>query len=204
MAVKSHRDSDRDPVKRIELTKWGGRRAGAGRPKRGAIASEPHKTRPAIDPRRPLHVTARTTRVISDRKARRAIELALYRSLARSTFRIVHLAIRGRMIELVIEADDRDALARGMQGFQVSAARALNRVHAKTGQVFSDRYRARALITRAAIRALLATIDPSFRRSWPETRLLLNVHLPPPPTRPPQIPPSYPVISFASRARSLH
>lgn len=197
LAVKSHHDSDHDPVKRIGHASWGGKRAGAGRPKRRAIASERHKVRPAIDPRRPVHVVARTTRQIRDRRSRRAIERALYRSLARSTFRIVWLAVHAHRIELVIEADDRVSLARGMQGFQVSAARALNRVHARIGRVFADRYRARALITRAAVRAVIAPgptgVHPRYRRSWPETVLLVDLHLPPPPTRPPSPAPAFPL-----------
>ncbi|HEY0255533.1 MAG TPA: hypothetical protein VGC41_28585 [Kofleriaceae bacterium] len=196
--MKVHRDSDHDrmvPIADVRESyaspkarapRWGGKRAGAGRPKKHAIASEPHKRRPAVDGRWPLHVVARTTRVIADRHARRAIESALHRSLARSDFRIVHLSIRGKRIELVIEAGDREALARGMQGFQVSAARALNRVHAKVGRVFSDRYRARALITRAAVRAVIVPGEPNFRRAWPETTLLFELELPPPPTPPPR------------------
>jgi hypothetical protein len=168
---------------------WGGRRAGAGRPKRGAIASEPHQRRPLLSPRQPVHVIARVVRgagALHDRAARRAIERALERSLGRSDFRIVHLAVVAGRLELVVEAADRQALARGMQGFQVAAARHLNRLRGRRGAVFPDRYRARALITRAAVRALLiAPNQPWFRSAWPETVLLVTTLLPPPPTPPP-------------------
>ena len=193
---------------------WGGKRAGAGRPKRGAIASEPHQRRPLLSPHQPIHVIARVVRgagALHDRHARRALARALQRSLGRSDFRIVHLAVVAGRLELVVEASDRHALARGMQGFQVAAARQLNRLRGRRGAVFPDRYRANVLVTRAAVRALLAPDRPSFPRlgnrpagsrasartptrgtflgairyAWPETVLLVTALLPPPPTPPP-------------------
>jgi hypothetical protein len=148
------------PVKR-----WGGARAGAGRPKRGAIASEPHKQRPVHIATQPVHVVARVIRaagVLHDRGARRAIERALRRSLGHSAFRIVHLRIAAARIELVVEANDRIALARGMQGFQVAAAKHLNRLRGRSGTVFADRYRARPLRTFAAVRQVVG--------AWPRDR----------------------------------
>lgn len=171
---------------------WGGARVGAGRPKRGAIASEAHRERPHLSPRHPVHVIARVVRgagALHDQRARRAIERALHRSLGRTDFRIVHLAVGAGRLELVVEASDRVALARGMQGFQVAAARHLNRAKSRSGTVFADRYRARALVTRAAVRAVIgeapAACHPWIRRAWPETALLIIEQLPPPPTRPP-------------------
>jgi len=175
------------PVKR-----WGGARAGAGRPKRGAIASEPHKQRPAHLCSQPVHVVARVVRaagVLHDRHARRAIERALQRSLGHSAFRIVHLRIAQARIELVVEASDRIALARGMQGFQVAAAKHLNRLRGRRGCVFADRYRARPLRTFAAVREVVGTAvwrgptsyelpDGVAERwiaiAWPETALLVR------------------------------
>lgn len=160
---------------------WGGARAGAGRPRKQAIASEPHKPRPALSPRHPVHVTARVVRGVGPlrrRRAYRALDRALRTSLARTDFRIVHLAVRAARLELIVEADDKGALARGMQGFQVAAARHLNRALARTGGVFPDRYRAAILRTRHAVRAVLAGLPargaPVASRSpcWPETWLL--------------------------------
>ena len=133
-----------------------------------------------------MHVTARVVPAAAGlhrRRAYRAIRRALLVSLARDDFRIVELAVRARSIELVVEADDRLALARGMQGFQVAAAKHLNRTLARRGPVFPDRYRARALVTRAEVRALLATTGAgpgtSWRLcAWPATRLLQSSDLP--------------------------
>lgn len=179
----------------MKSASWGGARTGAGRPKRGAIASEAHRARPPLSPRHPVHVIARVVRAagsLNDQQARRAIERALQRSLGRTDFRIVHLAIVAGRLELVVEASDRVALARGMQGFQVAAARHLNRAKSRSGTVFADRYRARALITRAAVRAVIGKAPATgcrwVRRAWPETVLLAIELLPlsptPPQTRP--------------------
>ena len=110
-----------------------------------------------------MHIIARVGLAIGSRAARSAIARALDLSLARADFRIVHLGVRLRardaQLELIAFARDRLALARGMQGFQVSAARSLNRAARRTGCVFPDRYRARILATRAAMRRAIAGID---------------------------------------------
>src|SRR3954462_14693225 len=143
---------------------WGGARAGAGRPKSGPRASERHQTRPPLSPRHPVRITLRT--VLSGlrrRAAYRAIRRATQTSLARSDFRIVQLAARDRRLELIVEADDKHALARGLQGFQAACARQLNRAIARAGTVFPDRYRAAILTSRAAVRRALSELAPAPR-----------------------------------------
>jgi hypothetical protein len=96
---------------------------------------------------RAVHVTAYVTRDVGSLRARAprlAIERALTRSFARTDFRIVAVAIARSRLDLVIEATDRLALARGMQGFQVAAARYLNAAARRRGTVFPDRYRTNA------------------------------------------------------------
>jgi len=152
---------------------WGGKRAGAGRPKAGRIASERHRTRPLLSPRHPVRVTLRTAlRGLHRRAAYGAIRRALRTTLARGDFRIVQLVARDAGLELVVEADDKVALARGLQGFQVSCAKHLNKASARSGGVFLDRYRATTLSTRAAVRAALAALGPAPRISLPVTALL--------------------------------
>jgi hypothetical protein len=155
---------------------WGGARANAGRPARGPIPSEPHKRRAPLSPRHAVHVTARVVPAaapLSRRVAYAAIRRALRRTLARDDFRIVSIVIRARRIEAVVEADSALALARGMQGFQVAAARRLNRAHRRRGTVFPDRYRMRVLATRAAVRAALSALGSVGERvAYPETYLL--------------------------------
>jgi hypothetical protein len=73
-------------------------------------------------------------------------------------FRIVRVAWGARTIELVVESEDRHALARGMQGFEIRAARAFNRACTRRGSVFVDRYRATPLATAEARRAAIAAM----------------------------------------------
>src|SRR5262249_365394 len=64
-------------------------------------------------------------------------------------FRIVQLSIQRTHVHLIVEADNKQALATGMQGFQVSAVKHLNAAISKDrpgpprrGTVFPDRYHA--------------------------------------------------------------
>ena len=72
----------------------GGARPGAGRPKiKGRRASEPHKTRSKVDPRKPLHVVLRAVRGLRLRK--KGIYHAIREALARTKWvRIIHLSIQ--------------------------------------------------------------------------------------------------------------
>jgi hypothetical protein len=143
--VRSHAtDPTSRSMKKHARNRWGGARAGAGRPPGGARSSEPHKARPELARTRAVHVTARFEDGIRRRDVAPAIEHALALSRARVDFRIVRLAMRPAALDLVIDAIDRRALARGMQGFQVSAARGINRAARRRGRVFADRYRVRA------------------------------------------------------------
>jgi len=173
-------------------TTWGGAREGAGRPRSRAIASEPHKVRPALAARHPVHVITRVlpaAQPLRRRDTYRAIRRALETSLARSDFRIVRLTVHAARLELLVEADDKVALARGMQGFQVAAARRLNTALRRRGTVFPDRYRAAILATRSAVRAAVSprissaprntsapraatATGPLFAAAWPLTWLL--------------------------------
>lgn len=141
---------------------WGGARANAGRPAKGPIASEPHKTRPHLAARHPVHIRARLAqsvhRALPRGRAYRALRRAITLALAREDFRIVHIAVLPSRLELVVEAADKEALARGMQGFQVSAARCLNRAARRRGNVFPDRYAMEVMRTRAAVRAVAGTL----------------------------------------------
>lgn len=154
---------------------WGGARPGAGRPARGPRPSEPHKPRPALSARHPLQITARVVPAVGRlrrRRSYRAIRRAVQTSLGRHDFRIVELCIRATRLELIVEADDKAALARGLQGFQIAAARYLNRVARRRGPVFPDRYRARILATRRAVRHAIAELPTRERTCSPRTWLL--------------------------------
>lgn len=148
-------------------------RAKGGRPKKGERASERHKTRPAFSKRDPQHVVIRATADVGTLRRRgmyKAVRRALITSFLRTNFRIVHLSIQGTHVHLLIEADDKDALARGMQAFQISAAKHLNAAmggrtgERRRGSVFVDRYHARTIKTPKQARNALAYVLNNWRK----------------------------------------
>src|SRR5262249_903170 len=78
----------------------------------------------------PVHVVLRVTPDVGSlrtRHAYRAVRGALARAAARADFRVVHLSLQRTHLHLLVEVDHKLALARGMQGFAISAAKRLNR-----------------------------------------------------------------------------
>jgi hypothetical protein len=67
-------------------------------------------------------------------------------------FALNEYSVQGNHLHLICEADDSIALTRGMQGLGIRMAKALNRVMARAGAVFSHRYHARVLRTLNEIR----------------------------------------------------
>jgi len=128
---------------------WGGKRRGAGRPPNGKRPGVPHEKRPAFQGHRhPLHVTVKMREhVFNLRSVRcfRVIHKALATARNHLGLRIIHFSVQGNHIHFLVEAADRRALARGMQGLAVRLARGLNRVMGRRGTVFADRYHARPL-----------------------------------------------------------
>ena len=69
------------------------------------------------------------------------------REAQRPDFRIIHYSIQSDHVHLIIEADDRDALARGMKGCNGQIARTLNGLWRRTGKVLRERFHDRVLKT---------------------------------------------------------
>jgi REP element-mobilizing transposase RayT len=146
----------------------GGARPGAGRPRKGERASAPHKRRREIDPRLPVHAVLRVASAVSWLRtphAYRAVRAALAAVLdAADVFRIVHFSLQGNHLHLLCEASDRIALARGLQGFQISAAKHLNGECSRRGQVFPDRYFAESIDSVRQVRHTLNYVLNNWRK----------------------------------------
>jgi len=151
----------------------GGKRKGAGRPKKGVRASEPHKRREAFKKSEPVHVTIRVARDVASLRGfetYQAIREALVTTYARQDIRIVHISIQGTHIHLLVEANSRLALGRGMQRFEISAAKLLNKAMTKRtgkkrrGTVFPDRYHAVVIRSPRQARNNLAYVLNNWRR----------------------------------------
>jgi len=139
----------------------GGKRRGAGRKPKGQRAGAPHKERPELTGRDPIHVVLRVTGEIGSlrkhhmykalREATIAVAMRELHDSREGAFRIVHISIQGNHVHLLVEADHKLALARGMQSFQISAAKHLNRaVSVKSVRVAIGRGRAAGAPARRA------------------------------------------------------
>ena len=165
----------RSEAEQLELWKpRGGKRRGAGRKPKGRRAGSPHKTRPKLNARYPVHVVLRAIGAVGNLRRRvtyRAIREATLTTARREDFRIVHVSIQRTHVHLLVEANHKDALASGMQGFQISAAKHLNAAISKgkpgarrRGSVFPDRYHAEIITSPRQARHALAYVLQNWRK----------------------------------------
>jgi putative transposase len=63
----------------------------------------------------------------------------------RAWFRIVHFSVQVDHVHLLVEADDKRSLSRGLIGAATRLARAVNRALRRRGRVWDDRFHARTL-----------------------------------------------------------
>ena len=118
----------------------------------------PHLRRAEIAARHPVHATLRVGKGcwnLRSHRALRALESAFHAGRDRFGFRLVHYSAQGNHLHLLVEAEGKDSLARGMKGLEVRLARSLNKMMGRKGRVFHDRYHAHVLKSpREAARAL--------------------------------------------------
>jgi REP element-mobilizing transposase RayT len=74
------------------------------------------------------------------RYIRRCIQLA-----HKQNFRVVHFSVQNNHVHLLLEAEDSQALSRGMQGLKIRLAKRLNALFGRRGTPFTDRYHARPI-----------------------------------------------------------
>jgi REP element-mobilizing transposase RayT len=157
----------------FEFRTWGGKRRGAGRKQVNAVKSQPHRTRPSVSSSQAVHVTLRIAADFSRlrrRDAYRAVRKAMVVVLPRTNFRIVHASVQANHVHLMTEADSKMALARGLQAFQISAAKRLNHAESarhgrkRSGPAFPDRYHAEVISTPFHARRALAYVLNNWRK----------------------------------------
>jgi REP element-mobilizing transposase RayT len=152
----------------------GGKRPRAGRKPNGARAGSPHLRRPVLAARYPVHVVLRAVEAIGNLRRRRAYHAIRTATIVvgnREDFRIVQLSIQRTHVHLIVEAADKHALARGMQAFQISAAKHLNAAISKSrpgprrrGTVFPDRYHAEIITSPRQARHTLSYVMNNWRK----------------------------------------
>lgn len=93
-----------------------------------------------------------------------AIEEAFRQARVRFGMRIVHYSIQGNHLHLIIEAEDRASLAKGMQGLAIRVAKTLNRLFSRKGAVWADRYHSHVLKARREVANALRYVFGNFAR----------------------------------------
>lgn len=148
----------------------GGARRGAGRKPKGPKALAPHAARETFAERHPVLVTTKLRAKLPSLRRRAEFD-ALNRAFAgciehaeRLGMRLVHFSVQTNHLHLIVEARDARSLSRGMQGLLVRIARGLNRLWQRSGSVFADRYRARALRSPREVRHALAYVLLNARK----------------------------------------
>ena len=160
---RTHRRRRRSPQLGLRAARGqhGGYRAHAGRPRGRSPHYVPHLRRPEVTERDAVHVTLRLVDGLPSLRrvrARRIIEAVFRRERERRGFRLVHYAIRRNHLHLVCEADETQALSRGVQRLASPMARKLNRLWSRRGGLFSDRFHARVIKSPRDMRNVLSYV----------------------------------------------
>ena len=137
---------------------WGGARKGPGRKPKGTRPLVEHTQRPEFSARFPVHVTVSRREGLPScrtKGAYAALRAAFAAGCDRFGFRLAHYSVQGNHLHFIVEAKDRAALSRGMQGLLIRVAKALNRVWGRRGSVFADRYHDHVLRTPREVRNAL-------------------------------------------------
>jgi hypothetical protein len=79
----------------------------------------------------------------------------------------VHFSVQSNHLHLVVEAQDEDALSRGMQSLSHRFAHAVHRALGTSGGVFADRYHAHALRSPREVRAALVYVLQNWAKHGP-------------------------------------
>jgi REP element-mobilizing transposase RayT len=156
------------------------RKGNSGRKPKGKRAGSPHTTRPDLRGNTPISIVLRVVPAIGSLRRRfmyRAIREATISVALRElhdrregAFRIVHVSIQRTHIHLIVEAETKLSLARGLQGFQISAAKHLNREFSRLlperrrGTVFPDRYHQTIITSPKQARNALSYVLNNWRK----------------------------------------
>src|SRR5690349_15939912 len=138
-------------------------------PKPRRFANVRHRPRGVHKYWNPLHITMRAKRGLPSFRAERlfaAFESAVRRT-RRDDFRIVEFSVQDNHLHLIVEADDEDALARGMKSFSVRANRLFNAASGRRrGQVWGDRYHRRDLTNASQVRNALVYCLQNYKKHF--------------------------------------
>ena len=126
----------------------------------------PHSTRPEVHG--VCHVVMRIRRGLPwlrTPRTYRVLERAFRLGKEARGFALVQFSVQQDHLHLLVEAESKQLLARGMQGLTIRIAKTLNRFwRGRLGSVFAERYFARAVQTAKEIKRALAYILNNARK----------------------------------------
>ena len=103
------------------------------------------------------------------RQCYRAVLPALEEARERDGFRVVELSLQSNHLHLIVEADDRAALSRGIQALAIRVAKRLNVALGRHGKVFAERFHMHVLKTvREVVNAVDYVLSNWFRHAGRE------------------------------------
>jgi REP element-mobilizing transposase RayT len=83
---------------------------------------------------------------------------------SRAWFRVLHFSVQSDHVHVLIEARDKEHLSKGMRGLAIRIALSVNRVLRRRGNVWADRYHARALRTPREVRHGLVYVLVNWKK----------------------------------------
>jgi REP element-mobilizing transposase RayT len=142
---------------KLSMNTWGGRRKGAGRPRKEGSGPQ-HRSRCPVASRHPIHLCLMIEKALPSLrrpKARSVLESCFRDGKEREGFRLIHFSIQHHHLHLIAEAKSALSLSRAARGLSIRIARHLNRLWDRKGRVFAERYFARPLKTPREVRNAL-------------------------------------------------
>lgn len=127
----------------------------------------PHRPRERMTGATPAHVTVKLRTGLPTLRSGRCFGVvlgALRGGCLKRGFRIVQFSVQRDHLHMIVEANNRMRLARGMQGFGVRIAKALNKHWGRKGSVYADRFHSRLLATPSEVRNALRYVLLNCRR----------------------------------------
>jgi REP element-mobilizing transposase RayT len=107
----------------MKFRTWGGKRDGAGRkPRIPGKPGVPHRSRPAMRRRMPLHVTMRVAPHVYNLRSQRSLKVirgSLREGADRFDVGVVQISVQGNHLHMLVEADNQVALGRAMKGLAI-------------------------------------------------------------------------------------
>ena len=141
--------------------KRGGKRKGAGRKSYRETPYRRHVERERMNRGTPLHITLRLIGGLPSLRRMDSmfvVRQAFAAARNRHGMRIVHYAVLTNHIHVIVEAENRDAVANGMNGLQVRLIKRLNKLWQRRGTIFVDRYHDKVITTPRQMRNALCYV----------------------------------------------